>query len=148
MVQRVSIFKIVLSSPDLHDSPLLPWQVRCGGSEEGPPGRWVVFTFGKPPYLKPNQKQQVIHWMAICRTNEAHPVIAEQLRQLCAEWPHLIHFIVLMVPCISLIPSNAKAHKRSVGVWELGLFALGIWLSLYFLEDNFLRKAKEGHSVR
>lgn len=34
------------------------------------------------------------------------------------------------------------------GVWELGLFALGIWLSLYFLADNFLRKAKEGHSAR
>jgi hypothetical protein len=86
--------------------------------------------------------------MARCRTNEAHPVIAEQLRQLRAKCPHLIHFIVLMVTCISLIPSKAKAHNRSTGVWELGLFALGIWLSLYFLEDNFLRKVKEGHSVR
>lgn len=86
--------------------------------------------------------------MAVCRTNEAHPVTAEQLRRLRAECPHLIHFIVLMVPCISLIPSNAKAHNRSPGVWELGLFAFGIWLSLYFLAYNFLRKAKEGHSVR
>ena len=86
--------------------------------------------------------------MAGCRTNEGHPVIAEQLRQLRAVCPHLIHFTVLMVPCISLIPSKAKVHNRSTGVWELGLFALGIWLSLYFLADNFLRKAKEGHSVR
>ena len=108
----------------------------------------MVLTFGEPPYLQPKQKQQVTHWMARCRTNEAHPVIAEQLRQLHAKCPHLIHFIVLMVTCISLIPSKAKAHNRSTGVWELDLFALGIWLSLYFLADNFLRKVKEGHSVR